>query len=329
MGTIRLIASAILMLTTIQLISCSSIMKTVKREPKKMDVKETAVIDPYASIEIVAFGEPEQLTFSDAYNGNGYYHPDDDRIVFQSDRDGRWQIYELDLGTYEEQPLFINEFNNENPVWIPDGSILLFVFYEDIADEMNCDISFYSPEEDIVAPLVSSPGDDWYPVPVDSESFVFLSEREADLTNAVGERPNVLIKKSYFTGTQPITMINTDYDISAPAVYTNNQFIVRTDDARIAIFNPETNDLDILTLPGLRCGNPTYSASRNMIVFSGYRKGDYGLYMYDLDNRTLRRIGNIEGEIHYPHFSPDENWLLFSRDVADHHQLFRLSLSSE
>ncbi|MBT7789058.1 MAG: hypothetical protein HN757_09275, partial [Calditrichaeota bacterium] len=72
---------------------------------------------------VVSVPEPaEQLTSGLAENGNGNFHPDGSRIIFQSNRDGKWQIYELNLTDMSELRLHESDFIEENPVWTSKGS---------------------------------------------------------------------------------------------------------------------------------------------------------------------------------------------------------------
>ena len=69
---------------------------------------------------VVSVPEPaEQLTSGLAENGNGNFHPDGSRIIFQSNRDGKWQIYELNLTDMSELRLHESDFIEENPYKIP------------------------------------------------------------------------------------------------------------------------------------------------------------------------------------------------------------------
>jgi Tol biopolymer transport system component len=82
-------------------------------------------------MDVSGAGTPIQLTDDAANDINAYWFPDggcdqpgDGRLVFQSDRDGDWEIYELDVNTMELTKLTDNNTEDEMPVLSRDGQTL-------------------------------------------------------------------------------------------------------------------------------------------------------------------------------------------------------------
>jgi Tol biopolymer transport system component len=85
-------------------------------------------------MDVSGDGMPVQLTDDPANDINAFWFPDggcdqpgDQRLVFQSDRDGDWEIYELDVATMELTKLTDNTTEDENPVLSRDGQTMTWV----------------------------------------------------------------------------------------------------------------------------------------------------------------------------------------------------------
>jgi Tol biopolymer transport system component/uncharacterized protein YraI len=85
-------------------------------------------------VDVSGDGLPVQLTDDPANDINPYWFPDGGcsqpeggRLVFQSDRDGDWEIYELDVVSMELTKLTDNTTEDENPVLSRDGLTLTWV----------------------------------------------------------------------------------------------------------------------------------------------------------------------------------------------------------
>jgi len=54
------------------------------------------------------------------------YSPSGERIVFESNRDGNWEIYLMDSVGMNQQRLTFNDKDDRRPTWHPSGEIILF-----------------------------------------------------------------------------------------------------------------------------------------------------------------------------------------------------------
>jgi len=100
------------------------------------------------------------------------------KIVFQSDRDGDWEIYVLHLDTGELLQLTRNTFADEYPVWSPDGSQIAFKSNRN----GNFDIFVMQADGTEQRQLTDHPANDedpaWSP---DGKMLAFHSDRESTL----------------------------------------------------------------------------------------------------------------------------------------------------
>ncbi len=277
---------------------------------------------------VVSVPEPaEQLTSGLAENGNGNFHPDGSRIIFQSNRDGKWQIYELNLTDMSELRLHESDFIEENPVWTSDGNSILFVSSPEGDDEWNRDIMMFTPELTDLKSVTNSPGDDWYPVIMNQDYFVFLSERDSNVDLPVHVRANSVYLANLNGGT-PTFLSGTSDDFKAPTVINDENILVLNKDDQIVLYDLTTRISQAVSPAEIVCGSSDFSNEKSWIVFTGSNETGDLLYILDTKEGVYQEINTGFVNLNNPRFSPDSKWLLFGAEVDGHFQLFRLSIAS-
>lgn len=68
----------------------------------------------------------EQLTHTNADNRYASYGGSNDDIIFETYRDGQWQIYIMDKNGAHQKPLFKSDYNDRRPSWHPYKDIVIF-----------------------------------------------------------------------------------------------------------------------------------------------------------------------------------------------------------
>ncbi len=68
----------------------------------------------------------KQLTFNKAFDGYPVFSPDAEKVVFESNRSGKFEIYILNLKTKEIKKLFDSPSEDRAPFWTYDGKYILF-----------------------------------------------------------------------------------------------------------------------------------------------------------------------------------------------------------
>lgn len=71
-------------------------------------------------------GQEKILTSSPGQDRHPWWSPDGESLVFESDRDGDWELFIIDKNGKNERRLTNNSFNDRNPSWHPDGRSILF-----------------------------------------------------------------------------------------------------------------------------------------------------------------------------------------------------------
>jgi len=302
----------------------TDISDTIVEETVEIPVYEPTVSDGMLYADI---SSPEQLTFGDFDNGIGNFHPSGEKIVFQSFKDDKWQIFELSFSDMQPAKLLEAEVDLENPVWSNDGTVILYVQSESADSEWDRDIYMYDPLEEVSAQLTDNSGDDWYPIIMDDDNFIFLTERDAGSMTPVDNLENSVYTGN-FGGATPSLLADLSNNFSSPAIVDSKRLLVLTPDARLAVYNKESGISEIITPARLACGTCDYSHNTGRLVFAAKDFGQSRLIFMDLESMVLQEVAIIAEEIRYPRFSPDGNWLLYSSLFEGHFQLFRINLTS-
>jgi Tol biopolymer transport system component len=103
----------------------------------------------------------EQLTFTDqADEGGPAFSPDGLRIAYDTDVDGNFEIYTIDLTSRARQRLTEHPGRDVAPAWSPDGTRIAFMSDRDSAPEF--DLYLMDPDGGHVERLTSG-GTYWFP----------------------------------------------------------------------------------------------------------------------------------------------------------------------
>ena len=66
-----------------------------------------------------------QLTNTNSDNRYASYNKDGEVIVFESNRDGHWQVYIMDVNGNKQERIIVSESNDRRPTWHPYKNIIL------------------------------------------------------------------------------------------------------------------------------------------------------------------------------------------------------------
>jgi len=152
-------------------------------------------------------GMPVRLTDDGANDINPFWLPDggcdrpgDGHVVFQSDRDGDWEIYELNVNTHELTKLTDNDTEDQVPVLTADGTQLAWVQQDkfgvynlwvmDLATkqtrqvaDLGADVSgqIFSPDGSLLAFYANADGDyDIFAVDLATDTVKAVTDNKAE-----------------------------------------------------------------------------------------------------------------------------------------------------
>ena len=144
------------------------------------------------------------------------FHPDGDRVAYQSFRSGTWDIWQLALPEGAPERLTTTEFDDREPAWSPDGARIAFS-----SDRGGTyDIWLLDVASGETMPLTSGLGNEsqpaWTP---DGDGVAFVATPEGDAEGSVQ-------RVSPEGGGEPVAVPETDGMIAAPAVSPDGTHVV-------------------------------------------------------------------------------------------------------
>jgi len=273
----------------------------------------------------------------------GNFSADGSKIIYQSDQNGNWDIYEYDLQAQTSKVLLATPAQEENPDFAPDGSAFVYSSTRDDHRDVDYnqklrDIFIYRFDNQKEWNLTTNGSNDWRPrYSPDGKYIVFVSER-----NDLRDVPfyelfgNIFIMEN--DGRFQLALTNVEANNGSPCVApgstedkgtiyfdsdrNGNFAIYKTDmkgeDVRQITFNPDANDV-----------GPDISHRGDKIVFFSDRDGNYEIYLMNTDGSAQQRLTSNPADDLNPVFSPDGTKVLFHSDRDGNYDLFMLDLGRQ
>src|ERR1051325_81968 len=106
-------------------------------------------------------------------NRNFTQADDSQRILFQTDRDGNWEVYSMRIDGSRQTNLSRNQADDQQPSLSPDGKRIVFISNRD----GNNEIYVMAADSSNVRRLTNDPADDVYPAWLPDGHISFASNR--------------------------------------------------------------------------------------------------------------------------------------------------------
>jgi TolB protein len=243
--------------------------------------------------------------------------PAGDRIVFQGDQSGRWQIYAAVVDGTGIARLTSGNAASYYPDPSPDGRHIAFV-----SDRTgNEDIYIMDADGSDVRNITDHPARDIHPYwTPDGLHIVFNSTRD----DPEGFLPHVYEIAVDGGAIRQLTS-GDDYETCARAspdgaqiVYLQT-FVGNDQHDDVCLRDRDGDDLRNLTGDTHRDGWPAWSPDGESIVFASMRSGTFRLYTMRRDGTGVRQLTAPEAPIAdvRPVYSPDGRQVLFNRVLGD------------
>ena len=239
--------------------------------------------------------------------------PEEERIAFQSDREGNWEIYVMNADGSDVTRLTDNLADDFFPSWSPDGQRIAFMSRR----EDNWEIYVVNADGSGLTRLTDNSVDDaapsWSP---DGRYIAFASRRD---------------------GTEEIYAMNVDG--SGVIRLTDNESLDvgpswSPDGRRIAFYSTRDGDFEIyiMNANGSRVTRltdnesqdvgPSWSPDGRYIAFHSDRDGDFEIYIMNADGSGVSRLTDNSANDEHPDWSPDGRRIAFISDRDGDYEIY-------
>ncbi|HYG03618.1 MAG TPA: DUF5050 domain-containing protein, partial [Chryseosolibacter sp.] len=239
---------------------------------------------------------------------------DNNKIIFQTNRDGRWQIYSMNEDGSNQKNLSNDNYNNNFVSTSADGKLIGFVSDRDGNEEiytMNADGTN-------VRRLTNSPGRDIHPYfTPDGKRIFFNSTRD--------DRSNFDVYTMNLDGTDVSRLTKTPDDETCARLSPDGKSMILLA-GMSSIMNDEVQMLDAngtntrnLTKSPAAEGWPTWSTDGKKVYYASNPEGTFRIYEMNADGNNRRQLTSVNAPFMdaRPEISPDGKKMLFNRQVTE------------
>ena len=303
-----------------------------------LEVLKSQTGDEYVEQIRLNMGQPfpiYQLTSGDYNNAFPCFSPDDNRVAFQSDRDGNWEIYLMDADGAQAVRLTNHQAQDEMPVFGSDNNIISFTSTrDDSLHKGRLDKTRNIFLMDIVAGTAARieghEADNWYPALVrHGDQVVFVSERD-DLREVPFHEKWSDIYIRDLKNSSILRLTQNEADDGSPSVSANGKWILftsnRTGSFQVYRMDLKGNMVEQLTFMEGNCGAPHFSHDGKLITFFAEVNGNYEIFIMDHTGKNVTQLINDPAQDSYSSFSPDKRKIVFHSNRTGKYQVYWIDL---
>jgi Tol biopolymer transport system component len=290
--------------------------------------------DPNAAeaADVVTRGDPPAARFADARTllwqpgvKNAYprWSNDGRRILFQSNRSGKWQLYVMNADGTNSHAITRGDANNDFPDWSPDNESVAFVSDRDGNEEVYVMRLDGSALRNLSNDAARDIHPCWSP---DGTALLFNSTRDVDRLQTYEVRAD---------GTGLHRLVSSPDDDSCARISPDGAsfiYLANLAEGRDDVVMRRRDGTDPVNLTDDRApdGWPTWSPDGHRIVYSSARSGTFCLYVMNADGTAPRQLTFAERPYADARacVSRDGRAIVFNRDEGETIGICVLDLSS-
>jgi len=302
----------------------------------------SAYLDRIAPIFVDAF-VVNPVVQSSADEAFANFSADGDKIIYQSNQNGNWDIFEYNFENQMITQITNSPAHEENPDFAPNQNAVLYTS----TSEDHRDVDYNQKLRDIFIMTLSNKkemnlttngSNDWRPrYSGDGKYITFVSER-----NDLREVPYYKLKGDVFVmendGRFQLSLTKTESNNGGPCILPGS-----TEDNGVVFFDSDRNgtydifrmdfkgkDIRQITFdPDANDVSPSISANGDKITFFSDRDGNYEIYMMNADGSAQQRLTSNAADDLNPIFSPDGTKVLFHTSRNGNYDIYLLDLTQQ
>lgn len=245
---------------------------------------------------------------------NAYPHwsKDGARILFQSNRSGKWQVYVMDADGSHVQRVTNDDANDNFPDWSPDNQRIAFVSDRDGNEE----VYVMRMDGSQLRNLSNDPARDIHPYwTPDGKSLLFNSTRD-------GDKLQIYEVSGDGTGLRRL-VTSPDDDTCAHVGPVGDRFLY------LSNLSTGQDDVMLRSRDGTRPINlthdlaadgwPVWTPDGKRVVFSSARDGTFCLYAMEVSGAAARQLTSVQPPFEDARacVAPDGKRIVFNRDQGE------------
>jgi Tol biopolymer transport system component len=313
-----------------------------------LEALDSPEADQFVSDIAQRFGSPyavRQITMAPGENMMARFAPNGRTIVFQSNRDGNWEIYRAYADGSQPVRLTNDTAADEWPCVSPDGRWIAFARSQEkgrTAGEVTAREIYLMDAQsgDGLICLSRHRADDWNPAfSPKGDRLAFVSDRDDVRAADRNERQSDVFLFSLSDSS--LTRFSQGFgDKSAPSfmpngdalVYVNNVngafeiFEQRLTSAQPSSLLSKNGSTDGPSTGRPSKGGPQISPDGKRIVYFEKRDHNLDLFLFDREKNTVLRLTCDPATEAFPVFSPDGNEIFFTSNRSGGYQIYAMDL---
>jgi Tol biopolymer transport system component len=233
-------------------------------------------------------GGLSQLTDNSASDTYPSWSPDGSELAFQSDQDGDYDIYSMDINGSQITALTHNSGFDSSPAWSPDGSQI--AFHSSIDGDR--DIYLMTAIGQILKNLTDNEGiQDYSPTwSPDGNQIAFYSNRDGVFEIYVVDLSGGPAKRLTFIGGEDPAWSPDGSKIAfASCIDEDSDDKKKCDLYTVAVGGGNSIEC-LLCDPNVSDMRPSWSPDGSMIVFDSNREGSWDIYVMNAEGGHLQRL---------------------------------------
>ena len=273
----------------------------------------------------------------------GRFSKDGEKIIYQSNQNGNWDIFEYDILAQINNQLTNSPYHEENPDYAPNGQSIVYTS----TVEDHRDVDYNQKLRDIFIKdlnsgretnLTTNGSNDWRPSFSNDGNYIsFVSER-SDLREVpfYELRGDIFIMEN--DGRFQLQLTKTDGNCGGPSIApgsTESSGTIYFDSDKSGNYEiyktnfKGDNTRQITFFPASQDVSPCISSRGDKIVFFSDRDDNYEIYMMNSDGSAAQRLTANPADDLNPVFSPDGSKVLFHSNRDGNFDLFMIDLTQQ
>jgi TolB protein len=303
-----------------------------------LEALDSPEADQFVSDIAQRLGSPyavRQITMAPGENMMARFAPNGRTVVFQSNRDGNWEIYRAYADGSQPVRLTNDAAADEAPCVSPDGRWIAFARSQD----QGRDAGQASAREIYIMEAQTGDGlvclsrhraDDWSPAfSPKGDRLAFVSDRDDIRAVDLPERQSDIFLFSLSDSS--LTRFSQGFGAKAAACFTPDGtalVYINNVNGAFEIFEQRLGSaqpVSLLAKDGPK-GGPQISPDGKQIVYFEKRDKNLELFLFDREKNNVLRLTCDPATEAFPVFSPDGNEIYFTSNRGGGYQIYALNL---